>query len=295
MSRTAGEVRFIKDRGNDQSGWAWNDAPPAERKIAPDFPFDPKKTKILARVLRSTMMALGHTMSGYTLFAKLKSADISPDGSLGGKGYIQNIKDLRRSYMNIVEALSANADTFYDELHAPHWAAVSRQEDPEDRKEVEQVLQEVDDIKDDPEAWAEDEEDEFDQEHSEDEYDLDEEDKPARGKKAGSDFFAKILKESLDSAHEQIAIDRKQGHEVFTQNGVIKYITLALGLLRKPEPTPRDKKEALQRLALGATMILTYLEHDDKDTDNSEGWGVIRSNLTMAMSYLSKDVNRQSR
>lgn len=152
--KTAGEVRFVKDRGDDASSWAWADRPPSKREIHPEFAFDPKKSRILARILRSTMMSLGHTMAAYSAFAKLKSADISPDGSLGGKGYIQNIKDMRRSYMNTIEALSAMADTFYDEIHAPHWAALSRQEDPEDKAELESVLQETEEIRDDPEAWA---------------------------------------------------------------------------------------------------------------------------------------------
>jgi hypothetical protein len=161
--KTAGEVRFVKDRGDDASSWAWADRPPSKREIHPEFAFDPKKSQILARILRSTMMSLGHTMAAYSAFAKLKSADISPDGSLGGKGYIQNIKDMRRSYMNTIEALSAMADTFYDEIHAPHWAALSRQEDPEDKAELAAVLQETEEIRDDPEAWAKEVEDDLEE------------------------------------------------------------------------------------------------------------------------------------
>lgn len=254
------------------------------------------------------MMALGHAMSGYTLFAKLKSADISPDGSLGGKGYIQAIKDLRRSYMNIIEGLSANADTFYDELHAPHWAAVSRQEDPKDRKEVEQVLQEVEEIKDDPEAWAEEEEDDLEKDlfgetppadDDEEEYDLDEEDEeepPEEARKkmaaARSDFLPRMVTESLESARDLVKHDKESGHKVMTQNGVIKYLLSALALLKKPDPSLRDKEEARQRLSMGATMILAYLEHDDTETDGPELWGQVRSNMTMTMFYLDKDLNR---
>lgn len=165
--KIAGEVRFIKDKSNDATGWAWNDAGPQERKMAPDFAFDPKNTKPLARVLRSTNAAMGHGMAAYAVFTKIKSADVSPDGSLGGKGYIQKIAEMRRAYMNVVEALSALSDTLYDEIRAPHWAAVSRQEDPEERKEVEQIVEDAMDIKKDPEGWAEEQEEEMDEENEE--------------------------------------------------------------------------------------------------------------------------------
>jgi hypothetical protein len=167
MIRTAGEVRFIKDKSNDANQWAWNDSGPQERKITPDFAFDPRNTKPLAKVLRSTNAALGHAMSAYAIFTKIKSADVSPDGSLGGKGYIQKIAEMRRAYMNVVEAMSALSDTLYDEIRAPHWAAVSRQEDPEERAEVEQIVEDAIEIKQDPEGWAEDQEEEMDEENEE--------------------------------------------------------------------------------------------------------------------------------
>lgn len=167
MIRTAGEVRFIKDKSNDSSQWAWGDKGTQERQITPDFAFDPRNTKPLAKVLRSTNAALGHSMSAYAIFTKIKSADVSPDGSLGGKGYVQKIAEMRRAYMNVIEALSAISDTLYDEIRAPHWAAVSRQEDPEERAEVEQIVDDAVEIKQDPEGWAEDQEEEMDEENEE--------------------------------------------------------------------------------------------------------------------------------
>lgn len=167
MIRTAGEVRFIKDRSGDATQWAWNGVSPSERQIIPSFAFNPKNTKPLAKVLRSTNAALGHAMSANEVFVKLKSAEISPDGSLGGRGYIQKITEMRRAYMNVMEALSALSDTLYDEIRAPHWAAVSRQEDPEERAEVEKIVEDALEIKQDPEGWAEGQEDEMDEENEE--------------------------------------------------------------------------------------------------------------------------------
>ena len=117
-----------------------------------EYDFNPKCSKDLAKVLRATLFSLGHAMSAYTTFAKLKSRDVSPDGNLGGKGYIQEIKTMRKQYMNIVEALSSLTDTLYDEIKAPHWSMKSR--------EAEKVIDQVEEVKDDPEGWAQEVEDE---------------------------------------------------------------------------------------------------------------------------------------
>ena len=86
-------------------------------------------------------------MSAYTTFAKIKSRDISPDGNLGGRGYIMEIKAIRRQYMNVVEALSAMSDTLYDEITADHWKV-------EQDKMLNQVMDEIEEMKEDPEGWA---------------------------------------------------------------------------------------------------------------------------------------------
>jgi hypothetical protein len=109
-------------------------------------------------------MALGHATSAYNRFVKIKSRNVSPDGSLGGKGYIAKIPEMRRQLMNCVEALSALTDTIYDELNAPHWNPSEDTLDPRDREEVREIVEDVEEIKDDPEGWAEEQEDEMDDE-----------------------------------------------------------------------------------------------------------------------------------
>jgi len=166
-AKTAGEVIFKKDMSNDANAWAFGNTGPSERKILQDFNYSPRNMKPLAKVLRSTLAGLGHVLSAYQTFAKIKSARVSPDGNLGGKGYIQKIQDMRKQYMNVVEALSALSDTLYDETNAPHWAAISRQEDAEDRAEVADLIQDAEQIRDDPQEWAEEQmEEEFDEEAS---------------------------------------------------------------------------------------------------------------------------------
>ena len=164
--KTAGEVIFKKDMSGDPSQWAYATPGPSER-ILGDFNYSPRNMKPLAKTLRSTLASLGHILSAYHAFAKLKSARVSPDGALGGKGFIMKISDMRRQFMNTVEALSALSDTLYDEVNAPHWAAISRQESPAAKQEVQDMIADVEEIKNDPEEWAEDQiEDDFESDES---------------------------------------------------------------------------------------------------------------------------------
>lgn len=162
MSKTAGEVRFIKDRGGDSKEWGWGSPGPSDRTIQENFEFNPKNLKPLARVLRASLIAMGHVVSAHNDFAKIKSAQVSPDGALGGKGYIQKITDMRRQYMNCVEALSALTDTLYDEMKAPHWNPAVKEQNSRERDEVSAIMNNVEEIRDDPEGFAEKEESEMD-------------------------------------------------------------------------------------------------------------------------------------
>jgi hypothetical protein len=164
-TKTAGEVRFIKDRSGDEKQWGWPPQGPAEREITGDYKFNPSKLKPLATTLRASLMALGHAMSAYQTFSKTKSATISPDGNLGGRGYIQKIAEMRRQYMNIIEALSACTDTIYDEINAPHWDPAIEGQDPREREEVQEIMEDVEEIKKDPEEFAQEEEAEMDAEN----------------------------------------------------------------------------------------------------------------------------------
>lgn len=155
--KTAGEVRFIKDQGGSADAWAWGGMPPSERTMDEGHQYSPKHSKELAKILRATVSSLGHALSAYRDFTKLKSRDVSPDGSLGGRGYIMQIKDMRKQYMNITEALSALSDTLYDEITADHWSIAKSQI-------VEEIISQAEDIKDDPEQWAEEQKEDADEE-----------------------------------------------------------------------------------------------------------------------------------
>jgi len=162
MTRLAGEVRFIKDKGGDEKQWGWGLNGPSEREMDDNFKYNPKHLEPLAKSLRSVLVGLGHVQSAYNTFTKIKSAQVSPDGNMGGRGYIQRVTDLRRQFMNCSEALSAISDTLYDEINAPHWNPSQATQDPRERQDVTEIMEDVEDIKKNPEDWAEtDEQEDF--------------------------------------------------------------------------------------------------------------------------------------
>jgi hypothetical protein len=154
INKIAGEVRFIKENANEMGLWAYGGSAPANRELTPKFQFQVNNLKPLIDCLKYSTAALSYAMVAYDLFAKMPSSSISPDGRLGGKGYIMKIQDIRKNFMNIVEALSSMTDTIYDEVQAPHWAAQTREMDPEIKEELNAALEETEKIRTDPENWA---------------------------------------------------------------------------------------------------------------------------------------------
>lgn len=160
LSKTAGEVRFIKDRGGDDKDWGWTPPGASERNIDPDYTFDAKNLKPLAQTLRAALMALGHIQTARTTFTKIRSQTISPDGNIGGKGYVLTVKDVRKLLSNCDEALSSVTDSIYDEMQAVHWHPDVQDSggNPRERDDVKQIMDDVNEIRENPETWAEGEE-----------------------------------------------------------------------------------------------------------------------------------------
>jgi len=163
-TRTAGEVRFIKDKSGDAREWGWNNETVIRREISEKYKYNPRNLKPLTKTLRSALSALGFAMSAYSRFTKIKSATVSPDGNLGGKGYIMKVADMRRQLMNCIEVLSSVTDTLYDEIQAPHWSPEVKELGKRERENVLHVLHDVDEVRGDPEAWAVEQEQKMDKE-----------------------------------------------------------------------------------------------------------------------------------
>lgn len=110
-----------------------------KRTIPDDFKYNPKKLKHLKGVLHNVSVALGTLTSSLNEFSRLKGPEISPDGLLGGTGYILAVQDIKQTLYTSVHALSNVADSIADELTNPRWNAT-------EDKEVKDLIKEKDDV-----------------------------------------------------------------------------------------------------------------------------------------------------
>ena len=135
--RQAGEVFFRKDVG------------PVQRDLrVSGFEFDADAYKDLAEILWAAQRSHSYSSSALQKLSKMNSSKFSPDGLLGGKGYIQAIKDMRTSLSNVVEFLSSFTDTIYDEINAPHWKST-------DDQEANNLVQDAEHVRDNSEQFVE--------------------------------------------------------------------------------------------------------------------------------------------
>jgi hypothetical protein len=116
----------------------------ARREIPEDYKYNPKKLKHLKRILHNISIALGTLSSALNEFSRLKGPEISPDGLLGGIGYIIPVKDIKQSLITNVHGLSNIADCIADELTNPRWNAHEDKEVKELIKEKDEVVEKVD-------------------------------------------------------------------------------------------------------------------------------------------------------
>jgi hypothetical protein len=138
--RTAGKIEFVKDSG------------PLRRDIrAPGFIWSQDAMRNLAKVLWASQRAHSYSMAAWRVFSKMHSSSFSPDGLLGGRGYIQAIKDMRTGMSQVAEVLSSFSDTINDELNADHWKAVPQNGVTGD------LVQDAQEVKNNPDQFVEEE------------------------------------------------------------------------------------------------------------------------------------------
>jgi hypothetical protein len=137
--RTAGTIEFKKDSG------------PIRRDIrVHGFKWAPDALRNLAKILWATQRSHSYAMASLRLFSKMPSSEFSPDGLLGGRGYIQSIKDMRSSLSSATEVLSSFTDTIHDEINADHWASVVT-------PGTEDIVESAEQVKKNPEQFVQDE------------------------------------------------------------------------------------------------------------------------------------------
>lgn len=132
-----------------------NDSSPAARNIPKGHPFDKRALKPLSKALWASTVALGHALTAYRHLSRLKSTTVSPDGNLGGRGYVMSLGTMRQKLYEASEALSSISDTIYDEITGPHWQPQLAQLDENDREDVSRFVEESQSIMENPEGDAE--------------------------------------------------------------------------------------------------------------------------------------------
>jgi len=165
--RVAGLPPELEENAEAASGGKGfnNSASTMKRAIPKGYSYDPKALKPLARVLWAMSVSLGHAMTAHRQFARLKSATFSPDGLMGGRGYVMPIKDMRKELYNACEALSAISDTVFDEINAPHWKPKLGQLEREDMEDISQLVGDASRILEDPQGEAEEDLEEAEEGH----------------------------------------------------------------------------------------------------------------------------------
>ena len=116
------------------------------RQISDDFKYNKAKIKHLKRILHNVTVAMGTLTSAHNEFAKIKGPDISPDGLLGGLGYILPIKDIKDALLNALKNVSDVADCIADELTNPKWGAQDDKDVKKLIKEKKEVVEDVENI-----------------------------------------------------------------------------------------------------------------------------------------------------
>jgi hypothetical protein len=119
------------------------------REIPDDFKYNPKKLKHLKKILHNVTISLGTLTSSINEFAKLKGPEVSPDGLLGGVGYIMPLKEIKETFNTTVRGLSDIADSLADELTNPRWEVKEDKEVKKLIKEKEEAIKEVEEAEED--------------------------------------------------------------------------------------------------------------------------------------------------
>jgi len=180
------------------------------REIPDDYKYNPKKAKHLKRILHNVSVALGTLTSSLNEFSRVKGPDLSPDGRLGGVGYIMALTDIKQTINGAVHSLSTVADCIADELNNPKWAVAHEKETKDLIKEKDKVVEKIDQVSDDinPDDIANEEKDDIEQDSDEPA------EKPEEGEKPSEESPEEHRKEPEESPEEEPENKPEAGFEL---------------------------------------------------------------------------------
>lgn len=118
-----------------------------QREIPEDAKYDASKLKHLKKILHNINIAVGNLTGASKEFSLLKGPDISPDGMLGGKGYIKTVREIKEALATSVHTLADVGDTLVDELNNPKWGIKDKELEKveKEKAEIDEQAEEIDD------------------------------------------------------------------------------------------------------------------------------------------------------
>jgi len=113
------------------------------------FKFKDQGIKSIANTYKHLAKAFMELAKANNTFSSCKSSQISPDGRLGGKGYVLSIRDIRASFGSVMNAMSELIDTFHDEVNSPYLKKTVLEDNPIIKNildDAEEIIDKAEDI-----------------------------------------------------------------------------------------------------------------------------------------------------
>ena len=109
------------------------------------FEYDTSKAKVLKKALHNINVSLGTLISAMKELSILRGSEVTPDGKIGGRGFIMPFKDMKSIINEAITNLSDVTDSLGDELTNPKWG-LSPVEKKKVKEEVEDINEEIEDV-----------------------------------------------------------------------------------------------------------------------------------------------------
>lgn len=109
------------------------------------FEYDTAKANVLKKALHNINVSLGTLLAAMRDLAMLRGSDVTPDGKLGGRGFVMNFREMKSTINQAVSDLSDITDTLADELTNPKWglSATEKKKVKREKKEIEEKVEEI--------------------------------------------------------------------------------------------------------------------------------------------------------
>lgn len=134
-----------------------------ERELDGAPPYEKENVSHIVNMLSQVTSSLETAKKAAEILTSVPSDSISPDGMLGGRGYVMPIRGMKTELSEAVTTLSTIRDTLADELNNPGWGLskdekdsvtkIQQETESKAQDEIEDIAKEIKDIfGEDPES-----------------------------------------------------------------------------------------------------------------------------------------------